>query len=327
MEKKGRKKFKRPHPQTPRQSKPTAVPDKSTTPTQPINAMPNKWNKLKNLLHITLSVSGLFAFVSDIWWIPMLIKTSFIGGYVLFLVSNGLLLGLVIYLSARWLSRKYHVAKFAKRIGVASASVAFLVFMVFVSLPLFSTYFGTSQGGIDMPTFVDASTPIFVHYGTRTNDYFYTNTTIGELKEEGGQAPLRINGQDIFVIHIEDNRLYIDTSLFAGFADESQHIFSPPVVIQGSMIINRPDGWETNQHKMNLEIVNQDGIPVLIMQYKNPYSITISGLFVSSFGVCKVDNDPGNIYRFGDTLSELGVYKVDRVFIHNFGDLFRPERT
>ena len=257
----------------------------------------------------------------------MLIKTSFIGGYVLFLVSNGLLLSLVIYLSVRWLSSKYRVAKFAKRVGLASASVAFLVFMVLFSVPLFSTYFGISHDGIDMPTFVDASTSVSVHYGTRANDYFYTNTTIAELKEEGGQAPLRINGQDVFVIHIEDNRLYIDTLLFAGFVDASQHIFSPPVVIQNNMIINQPNGWETNQNKMNLEIVNQDGIPILIMQYKSPYSITISGLFVTTLGICKVDNDPENIYRFGDTLSELGAYKVDRVFIHNFWDLFRAERT
>lgn len=311
MGKKSRNKLKGRLTHRPKQSKTTAV----------RNRMASKWNK-------ALSVSGLFAFVSDVWWIPVLIKTSFIGGYVLFLLSNGLLLGLVIYLSVRWLCRKYHFAKSTKWIGLASAFVAFLVFMTFLSVPLFSTYFATSQDGIDMPTFVDASTPISVHYGTRANDYFYTKTTIGELTQEGVQIPLRINGQSIFVVYIEDNKLYVDTSwIFAGFEDESQHIFSPPVVIQKNMIINKPDGWERYKNKMSLEIDNQDGIPVFFMEYKSPYSITISGLFITAWGICKVDNDPENIYKFGDTLSELGTYKVDRVFIHNFWDLFRPERT
>lgn len=178
-----------------------------------------------------------------------------------------------------------------------------------------------------MPTFLDASTPIFVHYGTRANDYFYTNTTIEELKQEGGQVSLKINDQNIFFVHIEDNKLYIDTLLFAGFENQNQHIFSPPVVIQNNVFSKAPDGWKIYQNNMNLEIDNQDGIPVLIMEYKSPYSITISGLFATPFGICKVDNDPENIYKFGDTLSELGIYKVDRVFIHSIFDLFRSERT
>jgi len=282
------------------------------------------WNKLKGSLHISLSASGLFAFTADLWWIPMLINTSFLWGYVLFLVSNGLLLGLVIYIFARRLCRKYH---FAKRIGIASAFVAFLLFMLFPSYPLFSTYLATSQDGIDMPTFIDASTPITVYYGNRAEPVFYTKTTIGELEQEGEQVAFAINGQHIFAIHIEDNKLYIDALVFAGVENQNECIFSPPIAIHNNRIYGEiPDGWERKQNKMILEIDNQDGIPVLIMEYKSPYSIIISGLFVTPQGICKVSNE-GAIFHLGDTLSELGTYKVDRVFLHYFWDLFRGERS
>lgn len=305
-----------------RQSKATAMGNKSTI--QATRAMPNKGNRSKNWWQPTLS--GVFAFVADLWWIPMLINTSFIGGYVLFLVSNGLLLGWVIYLSVGWLCRKCHFVKFIKQLGIASALITFSVFTIFIS-PLVIGYFVESQGGIEMPTFVDASTPITVYYGNRDQPVFYTKTTVGELEQEGEQVALKINGQSIFIVHIQDDKLYVDALVFAGVENQNGHIFSPPVVIHNNRIFGeKPDGWKIYQNKMNLEIDNQDGIPVLIMEYKSPYSIIISGLFVTPLGICKVSNE-GAIYELGDTLSELGTYKVDRVFIHDFWDLFRSERT
>lgn len=255
----------------------------------------------------------------------MLTDLSFRWGYVLFLLVNGAVLGWAIWVLVDWIYRKLHLTKFAKHFKIISVFIAILVF-VFIS-PSFIGYFVKPQGGIEMPTFIDASTPIFVHYGTRANDYFYTNTTVGELRQQGGQCPLKINGQNIFIIHIEDNKLYIDALLFAGIKNQDQHIFSSPIAVQNNTIINKPANWNIYQNNMNLEIHNKDGVPVLIMQYHSPYSITISGLFATTFGILKVDNDPNTIYRFGDTLSELDVYKVNRVFIRNFWDLFRSERT
>lgn len=250
----------------------------------------------------------------------MLITTSFVWGYILFLLSNGLLLGLLVYLSVRWLCRKRQPAKFIKRIGIASAFVAFSVFLIFLSYPLFSAYFATSEDGIDMPTFVDASTPITVYYGNREQPVLYTKTTVGELEGEGEQVALTINGQPIFVVHIEDNKLYVDALVFAGIGNE-------PIIIHNNRIYGeKPDGWQIDHNKMNLEIQNQNGIPVLIMEYKSPYSIIVSGLFVTPLGICKVSNE-GAIYELGDTLSELGTYKVDRVFRHYFWDLFKGERS
>ncbi|MFH1087351.1 MAG: hypothetical protein V1737_02040, partial [Chloroflexota bacterium] len=88
----------------------------------------------------------------------------------------------------------------------------------------------------------------------------------------------------------------------------------------------RPAGWKVYQNNTNLEIQNQDGIPVLLLQYKSPYTIIISGLFVTPMGICKVNNETG-IYMLGDSLAELGTYRVDRVFVHSIFDLFKSERT
>lgn len=308
-----------------KQSKRTAIANQGTSPSQETKAMPNNDDrpKQKHVWRIIFPV--IFWCASNYWGVPMLTNLSFTWGYVLFLLVNGAVLGWAIWVSVDWVCRKLRLAKFTKQVKIGSIFVAIFIF-VFIS-PSFIGYFIKAQGSIEMPTFLDASTPIFVHYGTRANDYFYTNTTIGELKQQGGQVPLKINGQNIFIIHIEDNKLYIDTLLFAGIKDEDQHIFAPPVAVQNNSIINKPADWKLYQNNMNLEIDNEDGIPVLIMQYHSPYSITISGLFATTFGILKVDNDPNAIYRFGDTLAELGIYKVNRVFIHSFFDLFRSERT
>ena len=255
----------------------------------------------------------------------MLTNLSFTWGYVLFLLVNGAVLGWAIWVSADWVCRKLHRTKFTKQLKIISVLIAILVF-VFIS-PSFIGYFVKPQGGIEMPTFVDASTPITVYYGNRDQPVFYTKTTVGELEQGGEQVALKINGQPIFVVHIEDNKLYVDALVFAGVENQNERIFSPPVVIHNNHIFGeKPDGWKTYQNNMNLEIDNEDGMPVLIMEYKSPYSIIISGLFVTPLGICKVSNE-GAIYELGDTLQELGTYKVDRVFIHSFFDLFRAERT
>jgi hypothetical protein len=309
----------------PKQGKPTAMDTQGTTQSQETETVYNKEDKSpkKHVWQYIFPV--MFWGASNYWGVPMLTDLSFTWGYVLFLLVNGAVLGWAIWVSVDWVCRKLHYTKLAKQLKVISAFIAILVF-VFTS-PSFIGYFVKPQGGIEMPTFVDASTPITVYYGNRDQPILYTKTTIGELEQQGEQVALKINGQPIFVVHIGDNKLYVDALIFAGVENETEHIFSPAVVIHNNHIFGeKPDGWNTYKNNMNLEIDNEDGIPVLIMEYKSPYSIIISGLFVTPLGICKVNNE-GGIYELGDTLSELGTYRVDRVFIHDFWDLFRSERT
>ena len=214
---------------------------------------------------------------------------------------------------------KWH--PFQTRIG-RGISVFIVMMAIWSSSPLYVDYLRYQD---TTGLYVDDSKEVIVHFGSRENDWFYSKTTVGELKDQPN-VPFGINGMNIFTLHIRDNTLYIDTKLFAGIADYQKHIFSPPVVIKDDGYKGVPDNWKVYQNKENLEIVNQDGIPVLIMERKKPYEITISGLFVTPMGICKVNNETG-IFMLGDTLSELGNYTVDRTFIHSPLDIFITERT
>lgn len=212
-----------------------------------------------------------------------------------------------------------------KREGRVASILVVVCLVVFVS----PSYIGrviTNQGTIEMPTFVDASQLVTVHYGS-AEQAFWTQVSIEQLEQEGGESPLKINGEEVFNVHINDRKLYIDAVVFAGIADPERHIFFPPIRITNNNIDGKPNGWMVFRNNMNLEIDNAQGIPVLVLEYKNPYQITISGLFDTPMGICKVDNHPGQGYAISDNLTGLGEYKVDRVFVHSIFDLFRRERT
>jgi len=275
----------------------------------------SKWTLL-----IFPAILSIAFFIFSNYGASMLTNVSPTWGYILFLSSTSIVLGWWMWKVIGWILRKKRFVNHIRAINVC-----FVVLVIMVTSPYYIDYFVKAQGSIEMPTFIDDSTQILVHYGNRENDWFYTRTTVGELKQKP-EVPFSINGQNIFTVHIEQRRLYIDTLLFAGIENQEQHIFSPPVVIRDNAFSSKPDGWKVYQNNMNLEIVNQDGIPVLLMEYKSPYTIIISGLFVTPMGICKVNNETG-IYMLGDTLSELGIYKVDRVFIHSIFDLFKSERT
>ena len=203
-------------------------------------------------------------------------------------------------------------------------SVVLAIVLIWLAMPLYVDLLPTKDT-IEMPKWIDGNTEVQVHYGTRPDDWFYTKTTVAELSQKAG-VPFAVNGQNIFTLHVDDNRIYIDTLLFAGIHDAEKHIFSPPVVIRKNMIIDKPDDWRLYLYNTGLEIQNQDGIPVLLMKYKNPYQITISGLFVTPMGICKVNNETG-IFILGDTLSQIGVYTVDMGLPRSIFDLFKKERT
>jgi len=286
-----------------------------TIPNQATKATPNKGDKSKtwkgNTWAAIISVAGMV--VTTIVG-NMLNNISPMWGYILFVSSLCIFSGYWAWKIIGWIGKRYHKIHLVRIL-----TTILVVIIIFVTSPYYKDYFIRSNSSIEMPTFVDDSTQILVHYGTRANDYFWTQTTIGELKQEP-QVALSINGQPIFTVHIEQNKLYIDTVVFAGYENQ-------PVVIKNNAFSGKPNGWKVHQNSTALEILNENNIPVLILEYKSPYEITVSGLFVTPMGICKVDNAEGNIFLLGDTLSELGTYKVDRIFIHSILDLFRSERT
>jgi hypothetical protein len=262
----------------------------------------------------------------NLWGAAILNNMSPVSAYVVFILVNGAIVGFWVWKFIDWIWGK---RKFHNLVTIGVVSIAIFIFLV--TSPNYISYAIRPKGSIEIEPYTPASTNVTVHYGTRDNDYFYTKTTIGELQQTS-QVALKINELPIFTVHILDREVCVDTFVFTGIESQKQHIFSQPVIIKDNTPDRIPEGWKQNNNGTTFEIDNQDGIPVLLMQYKKPHSVTISGLFVTPMGICKVDNDPGNIYKLGDTLSELGTYRVDKVFFvdrpffNQILDLFRSER-
>jgi hypothetical protein len=283
-----------------------------------------KYGKKWYVLHGILSVFWLI--VTTIGG-NMLNNISPIWAFILFVLSLCALLGywtwIVTGRISNWKPFASKVTRLVTVLLVLGAAIG--------ATPYYIEYFITNQSTIEMPTFVDDSTQILVYYGNRPNPVIHTRTTVGELKQNP-HAVLRIgtgnNTQDIVYVHIEERKLYVDSSVFAGIYDKEKHIFFPPVALKDNAFSKTPTDWKIYQNNTAIEIVNEVGLPVLVLEYKSPYKIIISGIFVTPMGICKVDNSEEDaIFQLGDTLSELGTYRVDRIFVHSIFDVFRSERT
>ena len=97
----------------------------------------------------------------------------------MFLLSNATILGLWVWLLVGYFYRKGH---FVRTIRVISVVIIIIVF-IFTS-PMYVDLFVQPRGNIEMPTYVNDSSQVIVHYGTRQEDFFWTDTTIGGLKQE-----------------------------------------------------------------------------------------------------------------------------------------------
>jgi hypothetical protein len=64
----------------------------------------------------------------------------------------------------------------------------------------------------------------------------------------------------------------VDVTVWAGHD-------KPAVEVKENRFTVRPRDWDSNTSQTALEIVNEKGVPVLQVYYKNPYRISISGTF------------------------------------------------
>jgi len=173
-------------------------------------------------------------------------------------------------------------------------SVVLVIVAIWLSMPLYVDYLPQKEA-IEFERPYYDSTQVTVYYGIRENDFFWTQKTIGELKQKSSVA-LNVNA------------------------------LAPPVTITDNAFDREPKGWEIRRSSMGYEVINEKNIPVLVLKYESPYKITISGLFLTSFGILKVDNSNDVIFEFGDSPFELRTYTVDRIKPNSVFDIFKPER-
>ena len=91
--------------------------------------------------------------------------------------------------------------------------------------------------------------------------------------------------------------------------------------------IELPENWRKYERATAVEIRNEYNIPVLVLEYKNPYEITVSGIFHSSFGIMKVDNEENITFHFSSNLNDISEYTVNNIFVHWLTDYFKSEKT
>jgi hypothetical protein len=277
---------------------------------------------------IMLLLSICLFVAENLWGTTMVAHLSLRWNCILFLLCNTVIIGWWVWLLVDRIYKKRFHAKMIK-LAISFIPIALVLFITF---PYYVDLLPKPQGTIQIPPYTPDSTQVIVSYGNRhvKSDYQTGDaiTTIGELKQKPFVS-LAINGRNIFSIHINEQReVSIDTMLFTGFYNESEHIFTRPVIVTDTAPDYLPNGWHIYQYPDSVEIDNQDGIPVLLMEYRKPYRIYISGLFVTPMGVCKVDNEPNELYILGDNMTQLGTtYIVDQVTIHSIPDLFRLEHV
>jgi len=245
-------------------------------------------------------------------------------------------------------------------------SVVLVIVAIWLSMPLYVDYLPQKEA-IEFERPYYDSTQVTVYYGIRENDFFWTQKTIGELKQKSSVA-LNVNGEDMLIIHTDGRQVLVDAKLFAGYEERivpsyttigslanfsiqisgylvtdnsavgksfslktqptviKNKALAPPVTITDNAFDREPKGWEIRRSSMGYEVINEKNIPVLVLKYESPYKITISGLFLTSFGILKVDNSNDVIFEFGDSPFELRTYTVDRIKPNSVFDIFKPER-
>lgn len=286
-----------------------------------------------------------------------------IWGYISFLTAATIIIGSWVWIVSGWFWGKRRFARLVKLMVVLVVIIS-----IWATSPSYIDHFVRPQGTLEFPTWVNDSQQVLVHYGRRPADFFWTQKTIGELKQKSN-CSLKVNGQEIFTIHTDGKRLYVDAVLFAGYIEQTvpdyttigsltnfnieisgffvtdetavgknfqvktratevkNKALAPPVVIKNNGFDHQPPGWKVYQTNTSLEIDNEHGLPILILEYESPYDITISGLFLTPFGILKVDNTEDTIFEFADSPFELNVYRVDRVYRPSIYDWFKPEKV
>lgn len=334
-----------------------AIEDNSQETPQPNQASGTDWKQII----IALVLSAAWLYVSTIGG-NMLSYISPKLGFTIFVLCLCLLFCFWTWkLTAK--VERWHLFSSKK---LRLASVFIVLFTIIFTSQFYIDYYPNPQGTIDIGAFHDNSVNISFHLGRRPYDQVaWDQKSLGELKQQPVSI-LNVNERDILSIQINDNKLSINADVFTGYGNDlatSSANYSikfaikvpsqigkegklgfinlphegkisslkQPVLIRENAIVDGlPNGWERKINNTTLEIINEKGLPVLIIEYKSPYEVIVAGLFATSAGIAKIDNNTitnGYAFIFRDSLSELGSYKIDSVFPHSLFDLMRSEKT
>jgi hypothetical protein len=126
----------------------------------------------------------------------------------------------------------------------------------------------------------------------------FANPTAGGTTtafREGGTIPA--------VAFTRDHQLFIDAEIFGGPGQPAMHV-------RHNQLSDRPPRWDRNtDNKHALEIINEQGLPVLQIIYADEGHATIKGIFVNGEAVAIADNGLGVVSQ-----EDVAKYPIKRIF-------------
>ena len=273
-------------------------------------------------------------------------------------------------------------AKIFFRIAISVAAII----AVWLAMPLYADYI-PQNSGIVIKRPPGDFTPVSVHYGTRTPDFFQSIES--GVPNEPSVVGLALNNYAIVSVYSKDNQILVDAILYAGYGNKRREDYTTigtnstfsfdvignfqagnvsdkylfqkdgifelavaritsanktvpmtgksnitknvdlamPVTISQSDLPDDAKGWRIWKSSIGFEITDKKGVPVLVVEYKRPNQVVVSGLFATPVGIMKVDNNENVIFAFGDSPLELGPYIVNRIRPRTILDFFKSEVT
>jgi hypothetical protein len=127
------------------------------------------------------------------------------------------------------------------------------------------------QESKNKPTFKEVPRPFSVTVGN-------INYQIRETSSKKDPAKVFYMSGDLISAYLENNILYVDTTLYAGSN-------LSPVEIKHNQFTVKPPQWDRNFNNTALEIVDENLLPRLQFVYKNNRNVVITGIFMFPMGI------------------------------------------
>jgi len=177
----------------------------------------------KDILPFVVSVA---AFVVSTYFGNKLNGVDPVLAYCVFVAALCVFFG---YWTWRFVGRLGSRNQWIRRIrGIAVGGV---VLVLLLSSPTYVSVFIKEQGSVELPILSDASTRVTISLGRRA-EY---STSLSAVKQNQDQVPgsfLRVGQQDLFKAYVDNNRLCIDTAIYAGRGKS-------PVVVRKSLLYGK----------------------------------------------------------------------------------------
>jgi hypothetical protein len=128
--------------------------------------------------------------------------------------------------------------------------------------------------------------PTFREEHERLNFSLGGGITCGYTKEQlkkGPNSPFNFGGHLPIQVYVEGDKLYTDVEVFGKSG-------LPPIKITKNVLSGLPHNWDSNKNENALEVVDENGVPIYQLIYKQDGHILVNGIFPFPGGLVLADD-------------------------------------